>query len=96
MFKQGIDRGKRVKEVYDFIGWQNAVDRSLKLLKKGDLMLLQADTIDATVQYLQRAMEHENLGKEIDMDSALRNKDQDPARTMLPTKNPSKEQSNVR
>jgi hypothetical protein len=37
-------------------------------------MLLQADTIDATVQYLQRAIEHENLGREIDLDVALRTK----------------------
>ena len=74
MFKQGIDRGRRCKEVYDVVGWEKAVDQALKLLKKDDLMLLQADTIDATVQYLQRAIEHENLGREIDLDVALRTK----------------------
>ncbi len=72
MFKKGMDQGKRVKEIYDFTGWQHAVDHALKLLRKNDLMLLQADTIDATVQYLQRAIEHENLGREIDLDAALR------------------------
>jgi cyanophycin synthetase len=76
MFKQGIDRGRRAREVYDVVGWENAVDRALKLIKPGDLMLLQADTIDATVQYLQRAMEHENLGREIDLNAALQTKDE--------------------
>jgi cyanophycin synthetase len=71
IFKQGMDHGKRVKEIYEVSGWPNAVDRALKLIKSGDLMLLQADSIDETVQYLQRSIEHENLGREIDLDSAL-------------------------
>jgi cyanophycin synthetase len=72
IFKKGMDNGKRVKEIYDMTGWENAVDHALKLIKSGDLMLLQADSIDATVQYLQRSIEHQNLGREIDFDSALR------------------------
>ncbi len=71
IFKRGMDSGKRVKEVYDFIGWDKAVEHALKLIKAGDLMLLQADTIDETVQYLQRAIEHNQLGREIDLNSAL-------------------------
>lgn len=71
IFKRGMDSGKRVKEVYDFIGWEKAVEHALTLIKPGDLMLLQADTIDETVQYLQRAMEHQQLGREIDLNSAL-------------------------
>ena len=71
IFKRGMDSGKRVKEVYDFIGWEKAVEHALKLIQAGDLMLLQADTIDETVQYLQRAMEHHQLGREIDLSSAL-------------------------
>lgn len=71
IFKRGMDSGKRVKEVYDFIGWEKAVEHALTLIKSGDLMLLQADTIDETVQYLQRAIEHNQLGREIDLSSAL-------------------------
>jgi cyanophycin synthetase len=73
IFKRGMDSGKRVKEVYDFIGWEKAVEHALNLIKAGDLMLLQADTIDETVQYLQRAIEHNQLGREIDLTSALEN-----------------------
>jgi len=71
IFKRGMDSGKRVKEVYDFIGWEKAFEHALTLIQAGDLMLLQADTIDDTVQYLQRAMEHNQLGREIDLTSAL-------------------------
>lgn len=74
IFKRGMDSGKRVKEVYDFIGWEKAVEHALTLIQAGDLMLLQADTIDETVQYLQRAMEHNQLGREIDLNSALETK----------------------
>ncbi|MFN6400051.1 MAG: cyanophycin synthetase [Planctomycetota bacterium] len=74
IFKRGMDSGKRVKEVYDFIGWEKAVEHALNLIQAGDLMLLQADTIDETVQYLQRAMEHNQLGREIDLNSALETK----------------------
>jgi hypothetical protein len=66
-----MDSGKRVKEVYDFVGWEKAVEHALNLIKAGELMLLQADTIDETVQYLQRAIEHNQLGREIDLNSAL-------------------------
>jgi cyanophycin synthetase len=71
IFKRGMDSGKRVKEVYDFIGWEKAFEHALTLIQAGDLMLLQADTIDDTVQYLQLAMEHNQLGREIDLTSAL-------------------------
>jgi len=71
IFKRGMDSGKRVKEVYDFVGWEKAVEHALNLIKAGELMLLQADTIDETVQYLQRAIEHNQLGREIDLNSAL-------------------------
>ncbi|MCY3006917.1 MAG: cyanophycin synthetase [Planctomycetota bacterium] len=71
IFKRGMDSGKRVKEVYDFVGWEKAVEHALTLIKAGELMLLQADTIDETVQYLQRAIEHNQLGREIDLNSAL-------------------------
>jgi cyanophycin synthetase len=75
MFRQGMDRGKRVKEVYDVTGWENAVEQALKLIQRGDLMLLQADSIDATVQYLQRAIEHKQMGCEIDIHAALQAKE---------------------
>jgi cyanophycin synthetase len=71
LFKQGMEGGKRVKEIHEVQGWQNAVDRALKLIRKGEFLLMQADVIDEAVQYLHHSIEHESLGREIDLDSAL-------------------------
>jgi cyanophycin synthetase len=71
LFKQGMEAGKRVKEIHEVQGWQNAVDRALKLIRKGEFLLMQADVIDEAVQYLHHSIEHESLGREIDLDSAL-------------------------
>lgn len=92
LFKQGMDTGKRVKEIHEVAGWPNAVDRALKLIRKGDLLLMQADTIDEAVQYLQRAFEHESLGREIDLDSALHTPkgQSSPVATSQPTIDPGK------
>lgn len=72
LFKQGMDGGKRVKEIHEVQGWQNAVDRALKLIHKGEFLLMQADVIDEAVQYLRQSMDYENVGREIDLDSALK------------------------
>jgi cyanophycin synthetase len=71
LFKQGMNGGKRVKEIHEVQGWKNAVDRALKLIRKGEFMLMQADTIDEAVQYLHQAIEHESLGREIELDTAI-------------------------
>lgn len=71
LFKQGMDGGKRVKEIHEVSGWKNAVDRALKLIRKGEFLLMQADTIDEAVQYLHHSIEHESLGREIELDAAI-------------------------
>ncbi len=83
LFKQGIDGGKRVKEIHEMQGWQNAVDRALKLIRKGEFLLMQADTIDEAVQYLQHSIEHESMGREIELDAAIL-KPTEPAAKMVP------------
>ena len=71
LFKQGMDGGKRVKEIHEVQGWQNAVDRALKLIRKGEFLLMQADVIDEAVQYLHHSIEHDRLGREIELDAAI-------------------------
>lgn len=78
LFKQGMDGGKRVKEIHEVQGWQNAVDRALKLINKGEFLLMQADVIDEAVQYLRQSMDYENVGREIDLDSAIKTPAQPP------------------
>ena len=71
LFKQGLDAGGRVTEVYSVPGWQKAVDQALSMIQPGELVVMQADVIDETMQYLQHKMEHQSLGREIDLDAAM-------------------------
>ncbi len=71
LFKEGLDKGGRVKEVYAVAGWQKAVDQCLSMIMPGELVMMQADVIDETMQYLQQKLEHQALGREIDLDSAI-------------------------
>jgi cyanophycin synthetase len=71
LFKQGVDKGGRVKEVHAVSGWQKAVDQALEMIQPGELVMMQADVIDETMQYLQQKLEHQALGREIDLDSAM-------------------------
>jgi hypothetical protein len=79
-----MDGGKRVKEIHEVQGWQNAVDRALKLIRKGEFLLMQADVIDEAVQYLHHSIEHESLGREIELDTAIQ-KPTEPAPKVLQT-----------
>jgi cyanophycin synthetase len=71
LFKQGLDVGGRVAEVYSVPGWQKAVDQALTMIQPGELVVMQADVIDETMQYLQQKLEHQSLGREIDLDAAM-------------------------
>ncbi len=71
LFKQGLDVGGRVKEIFEVQGWQKAVDQALAMIQPGELVVMQADVIDETMQYLQQKLEHQALGREIDLDAAI-------------------------
>ncbi|WP_295457387.1 Mur ligase family protein [uncultured Thiodictyon sp.] len=53
LFAQGLTRGDRVQEVQTIQGWQHAVEAALWLAQVGDLILIQADVIDETVDYVR-------------------------------------------
>ena len=53
-FRQGLARGQRVGRVDEVQGAIAAVETALAAVAPGDLLLLQADAIDETVQFLHR------------------------------------------
>ena len=53
LFRQGLAAGDRVKEVQTIHGWQHAVEAALWIAQPGDLLLVQADVIDETVDYVR-------------------------------------------
>jgi cyanophycin synthetase len=54
LFKQGMAAGTRVREVEAIEGAVKAVERALAAARPGDLIVVQADTIDETVNYIRR------------------------------------------
>jgi cyanophycin synthetase len=87
LFKQGMDGGKRVKEIHEMQGWQNAVDRALKLIRKGEFLLMQADTIDEAVQYLHHSIGQDSMAREIELDTAIQKPTESVAK-MIPIAEP--------
>lgn len=53
LFAQGLEVGDRVKEIETIQGWQQAVEAALWQVQPGDLILVQADAIDETVEYVR-------------------------------------------
>ena len=53
LFRKGLAAGDRVQEVDTIHGWQDAVEAALWLAQPGDLLLVQADSIDETVAYVR-------------------------------------------
>jgi cyanophycin synthetase len=56
LFRQGIERGARTKEVEEHRGWNNAIESALAGLKAGDLMVCQADVVDETINYVRQRL----------------------------------------
>jgi cyanophycin synthetase len=53
LMRQGVAEGKRVTHVEEIRGAIAAVERALATVQPGEVLLLQADEIDVTVDYLK-------------------------------------------
>src|SRR5204863_7626589 len=53
LMRQGVAEGKRASEVEEVRGAIAAVERALATVQRGDLLLLQPDELDRTVDLLQ-------------------------------------------
>jgi cyanophycin synthetase len=71
LFRQGLVAGNRVKEVQDFHGNIRAIECALRHVRPGDLLVLQADKIDETMDFLSRFLVAQAGGREIDLQQAL-------------------------
>jgi cyanophycin synthetase len=54
VMRQGLEGCSRVKDIQDFQGNLAAIEAGLQFAQPGELILIQADTIDETVQFLRR------------------------------------------
>jgi cyanophycin synthetase len=57
LLRQGLNSASRAKEIIEVVGANKACETTLNLAQPGELVLLQADTIDETVQWLREYLE---------------------------------------
>lgn len=72
LFRQGIDAaGHRAKAVHEVQGWRNAAAMAVKTLRSGDLLLIQADVVDESVDFVRELLAAGKVeAREIDPRSA--------------------------
>jgi cyanophycin synthetase len=71
LFRKGLSNGTRVTEIQEIHGAVKAVDTALRNVRPGELLLLQADVIDETVEFMRRYLETHAGGTEISVIEAL-------------------------
>ena len=57
LIRQGVESGPRTKQIDEIRGADAAVELALRSAQPGDLMLVQADTVDETLQFIRRYLE---------------------------------------
>jgi len=57
LIRQGVEAGKRTRQIDEIQGADAAVELALGSAQPGDLMLIQADTVDETLQFIRRYIE---------------------------------------
>ena len=57
LIRQGVESGKRVKQIDEIRGADAAVELALRSAQPQDLMLVQADTVDETLQFIRQYLE---------------------------------------
>jgi cyanophycin synthetase len=72
LFRQGVSHGRRASEVLEIPGAVQSVEAALELVRPGELLVVQADVIDETVEYIWRRIAEGAPGREIGLDEAIR------------------------
>jgi cyanophycin synthetase len=72
LIRQGLQSGSRVSDVTQMKGAINAVEASLRDVQPGDLLLVQADEVDETVDFIRRYLAADPSSREIVLADALR------------------------
>jgi cyanophycin synthetase len=57
LLRQGLKSATRAKEIIEVVGANKACETAMDLAQPGELVLMQADTIDETVQWLRDYLE---------------------------------------
>lgn len=71
LFRQGLSTATRAKEIVEIQGAVQAVETALRTAQPGELLVLQADVIDETVEFVKRYLGQHAPGREIQLSEAL-------------------------
>ena len=71
LFQQGLTTGRRAREIHEFQGNIRAIEHALAQVRPGELLVLQADKVDETMEFLNRHLAANNTAREIDLSEAL-------------------------
>jgi cyanophycin synthetase len=83
LFRQGLEKGKRVREIHEITGWKKSCEQALSMVQPGELLLVQADVVDETIDYLKSLVTTEVSIRQIDLSDALA-----PAKPIAPPPQP--------
>jgi cyanophycin synthetase len=71
LFRQGTELGARVRETIEVRGALKAVEAALAIVRPGELLLIQADKIGETVDFVRQYLTSRGAGHEISLNVAL-------------------------
>ncbi|MCC7083505.1 MAG: cyanophycin synthetase [Pirellulales bacterium] len=69
--REGLAKGHRVQSVEEVFGAVKAIDLALATLRPGELLLLQADTVDETVAYVRQYLETHHSARQVSLQQAI-------------------------
>jgi len=65
LFRSGINTGRRVRDIQEVKGAVLAIEASLSMAQPGDLVLVQADTVDETINFMREKLVQPQHAREI-------------------------------
>ncbi len=71
LFRQGLDQGSRVCDIVEIQGGLKAVEAALLSAQPRDLVLIQADVVEETVEFVKRYIAASDSDREIDLNKAI-------------------------
>jgi cyanophycin synthetase len=71
LFRRGLVKGSRVEEIHEVQGAVKAMEAGLATARPGDLVLVQADEIDESVEFMRRLLASGVPGREVNLSEVL-------------------------
>jgi len=68
--RAGLAKGRKVREVIELRSWEQAAETALQSIGEGDLLVLQPDVIDETVEFINRYLQN-GAGREVNIEEVL-------------------------